>query len=76
MSQRCSMRIRVDKDGNFGVWGPLSWANLLDWFICLQVIFILVLSSWASVRGVSTPALTLPLIGSHVSESCCVGLCE
>lgn len=62
MSQRYSMRVRVDKEGNFGVWGPLSWANLLDWFICLQVIFILVLSAWASVRGVSTPALTLPLI--------------
>lgn len=62
MSQQYSMRIRVDRDGNFGFWGPLSWANFLDWFICLQVVFVLALSAWASVRGVSALALTLPLI--------------
>ena len=41
MSQRCSMHIRVDKEGNFGVWGPLTWANLLDWFVCSSGHFYL-----------------------------------
>lgn len=62
MSQRCSMRIRVDKDGNFGIWGPLTWANLLDWFVSLLAVFILVLSTRASLAGVSALNLTLPLI--------------
>lgn len=59
-----SMRIPVDKEGNFGFWGPLSWSNLLDWLICLQAVLILVFSFWASTRGVSALAFTLPLVAA------------
>ncbi len=59
-----SMRIRVDKEGNFGFWGPLSWSNLLDWLICLQAVLILVFSFWASTRGVSALAFTMPLVAA------------
>jgi hypothetical protein len=58
------MRIRVDREGNFGIWGPLTWANFLDWFICLQAVFILVVSARASLQSVSALNLTLPLIAA------------
>lgn len=68
------MRIRVDTEGNFGFWGPLSWTNLLDWLICLQAVFILLCSHWASTRGVSALSFTLPLVAamcvSHAGAVC------
>ena len=68
------MRIRVDTDGNFGFWGPLSWTNFLDWLICVLAVFILLCSHWASTRGVSALSFTLPLLAamcvSHAGAVC------